>query len=49
MLAAAVFLALNGIVADFDEVAIVTMVYGLAAGEFSEGDFAEWLRVTAKD
>ena len=32
---------------DDDEAMIVTMVYGLAAGEVSEKDFAEWLRTSA--
>lgn len=48
MLAASVFLQLNGVELKYDEVRIVTMVIGLAAGEFDEGDFAVWLRVTAR-
>ena len=47
ILSAIVFLGLNGIEADFDEAMIVTMVYGLAAGEVAEDRFAEWLRASA--
>jgi death-on-curing protein len=46
ILSAAVFLGLNGIDADFDEALIVTMVYGLAAGEVTEDKLAEWLRTS---
>ena len=47
ILCAVSFLALNDIAAEFDEAMIVTMVYGLAAGEVSETKFAEWLRASA--
>lgn len=43
VLCAVVFLGLNGIELQFDEAMIVTMVYGLAAGEIKEDQFAEWL------
>jgi death-on-curing protein len=44
ILSAVVFLGLNGIAADFDEAMIVTMVYGLAAGEISEDALSAWFR-----
>jgi death on curing protein len=44
VLSAVVFLGLNGIEFAFDEAIIVTMVYGLAAGEISEEQLAGWLR-----
>jgi death-on-curing protein len=47
ILSAVVFLGLNGVEADFDEAMIVTMVYGLAAGEVKEDAFASWLRSSA--
>ena len=47
VLCAVVFLGLNGIELQFDEAMIVTMVYGLAAGEIKEDRFAEWLRGAA--
>jgi death-on-curing protein len=47
ILCAMAFLGLNDIAVDFDEAMIVTMVYGLAAGEVSEGQFAVWLRAGA--
>ncbi len=47
VLSAVVFLALNNVQLDFDEAMIVTMVYGLAAGEVSEEQFAFWLRAAA--
>jgi death-on-curing protein len=47
ILCADVFLGLNGIEIEFDEAMIVTMVYGLAAGELKEDQFAEWLRSSA--
>jgi death on curing protein len=47
VLSAAVFLSLNGIEANFDEVMIVTMVYGLAASEINDEAFANWLRASA--
>ena len=46
-LSAVVFLALNGISTDFDEPMIVAMIVGLAAGEISESELAEWLRTAA--
>jgi death-on-curing protein len=47
VLAAVVFLNLNGIELAFDEAEIVTMVFGLAAGEVGEDDLADWLRRSA--
>ncbi|MGH6854815.1 MAG: type II toxin-antitoxin system death-on-curing family toxin [Aestuariivirga sp.] len=47
ILCAVVFLGLNGIELEFDEAMIVTMVYGLAAGEIKEDQLAEWLRGAA--
>lgn len=47
ILSAVVFLGLNGIGSEFDEAMIVTMVYGLAAGEVKEDAFATWLRPAA--
>lgn len=47
VLSAVVFLGLNGIDLAFDEAMIVTMVYGLAAGEVQEDQFAAWLRAAA--
>ena len=47
ILSAVVFLGLNGIEPNFDEAMVVTMVYGLAAGEISEDALAEWFRVSA--
>jgi death on curing protein len=44
VLSAIVFLELNGVVLEFEETAIVTMVYGLAASEVTEENFAVWLR-----
>ncbi len=44
ILSAIVFLDLNGVEPKFDEAMIVTMVYGLAAGEVTETAFASWLR-----
>ena len=49
ILCAVVFLALNDIAVAFDEPMIFTMVYGLAAGEVSEAQFADWLRNAAQD
>jgi death on curing protein len=46
-LSAAVFMALNDVVIEFDEAQIVVMVLGLAASEFSELRFADWLRMSA--
>jgi death-on-curing protein len=47
VLCAVVFLGLNGVELEFDEAMIVTMVYGLAAGEIKEDQFADWLRAAA--
>jgi death-on-curing protein len=47
VLSAVAFLALNDITVAFDEAEIVTMVYGLAAGEVSEERLAAWLRAAA--
>lgn len=47
VLAAVVFLGLNGVTLQFDEAMIVTMVYGLAAGDVSEAQLADWLRLAA--
>jgi death-on-curing protein len=47
MLCAVVFLGLNGVPTAFDEAMIVTMVYGLAAGDVGEDAFAAWLRSSA--
>lgn len=47
ILSAVVFLGLNGLAFEFDEAMIVTMVYGLAAGEINEDAFAVWLRSSA--
>ncbi len=44
LLSAIVFLGLNNIATNFDEPMIVTMVYGLAAGDVTEDEFAAWLR-----
>jgi death on curing protein len=44
LLAAFVFLGLNGITLEFDEAEIVVMIYGLAAGQIFEADIAAWLR-----
>ena len=47
VLSAVVFLGLNDISLAFDEAMIVTMVYGVAASEVSELQFADWLRASA--
>ena len=44
ILAAVTFLALNDVALEFEEAMIVTMVIGLAAGEVSEDELADWLR-----
>lgn len=44
VLAAATFLALNDVAVEFEEAMIVTMIIGLAAGEVSEDELAQWLR-----
>ncbi|MGQ0484199.1 MAG: type II toxin-antitoxin system death-on-curing family toxin [Hyphomicrobiales bacterium] len=46
-LCAVVFLGLNGVDVEFDEPTIVTMIYGLAAGEVIEDQLAAWLRASA--
>ncbi|MFT3986583.1 type II toxin-antitoxin system death-on-curing family toxin [Aestuariivirga sp.] len=46
-LCAVVFLGLNDVAVEFDEAMIVTMIYGLAAGEISEDALAAWLRELA--
>jgi len=47
VLCAVVFLGLNGVDMEFDEATIVTMIYGLAAGEVAEDRLAGWLRAAA--
>jgi death on curing protein len=47
VLCAVVFLGINGIELVFDEAMIVTMIYGLAAGEVSEKNLEDWLRQAA--
>ncbi|HUR43629.1 MAG TPA: type II toxin-antitoxin system death-on-curing family toxin [Aestuariivirga sp.] len=47
VLCGVVFLKLNGVELQFEEAMIVNMVYGLAAGEIQEDQFAEWLRSAA--
>ena len=47
ILSAVVFLGLNGIESNFDEAMIVTMVYGLAAGEISESALSAWFRASS--
>ena len=44
LLAAVIFLGLNGYDLDADEPEVVAMVRAAAAGEASEGDVARWLR-----
>ncbi len=46
-LCAVVFLGINGVVVEFEEPMIVTMIYGLAAGEVTEDRLAAWLRDSA--
>ena len=46
-LAAVSFLALNDINLEFDEAEIVVMIIGMAAGEVSEVQLADWLRSAA--
>ena len=48
VLSAEVFLALNDVALEFDEPMIVTMVYGLAAGDVTEAQLADWLRAAAR-
>ncbi len=47
VLSAIAFLELNGVEPEFEEAMIVTMVYGLAASEVTEDEFAAWLRAAA--
>lgn len=47
VLCAVVFLGINGIELQFDEVMIVNQIYGLAAGEVSELELEQWLRSCA--
>ena len=47
ILSAIVFLNLNDVNVGFDEAMVVTMVYGLAASEITESQFADWLRTSA--
>ena len=44
ILSAIVFLGLNNVSPEFDEAMVFSMVYGLAAGDVSEDQFAAWLR-----
>ena len=46
-LAAVSFFALNDINLEFDEAEIVVMIIGMAAGEVSEVQLADWLRSAA--
>src|SRR5215211_4951402 len=48
ILSAVAFIALNGIEVAFEETSIVTMVFGLAAGEVDEDALAGWLREAAR-
>jgi death-on-curing protein len=47
ILAAVTFLALNDVAVEFEEATIVTLIIGLAAGEVSEDELAQWLRNAA--
>ena len=47
VLTAVVFLDLNGVELSFDEAMIVSKVYGVAASEVTEAQFADWLRASA--
>lgn len=47
ILSAVVFLGLNDVNPEFDEAMVFTMVYGLAAGDIREDEFADWLRKSA--
>ncbi len=44
ILSAVVFLGLNGGEVEFDEAMVVTMIYGLAAGEVTEAALSNWFR-----
>ncbi|MBL8907186.1 MAG: type II toxin-antitoxin system death-on-curing family toxin [Rhizobiales bacterium] len=44
VLSAVAFLGLNDVRVEFDEPYIVSMVIGVAAGDVSEEEFADWLR-----
>jgi death on curing protein len=46
-LAAVAFLAINGIALEFEEADIAAMIIGLAAGENTEDQIADWLRNAA--
>ena len=48
ILAAIVFLGINGVEVEFEEAEIAVMIIGVAASEFSELDLADWLRKNAK-
>jgi death on curing protein len=41
------FLAINDIATNFEEAMVVVMIVGLAAGEVSEGQLADWIRTSA--
>ncbi len=47
LMAAATFLALNGWRLEADDASVVEMTLGLAAGEVSEGAYADFLRRTS--
>jgi death on curing protein len=47
-LCAVVFLGINGVELQFDELQIVSLILGLAASEVSEFPLAQWLRESAK-
>jgi death on curing protein len=47
VLCAVVFLGINGVELIFDEATIVTMIYGLAAGDVTEVQLENWLRSSA--
>jgi len=49
VLAVAVFLAINGVDFDPDEVDEVRTVLALAAGEIDEGELAAWIGVNSKE
>jgi death on curing protein len=46
-LAAITFLGMNGVLPEFNEAEIVAMIYGLAAGDISEAQLADWIRASA--
>jgi death on curing protein len=47
VLCAVVFLGINGVELIFDEATIVTIIYGLAAGDVTELQLENWLRSSA--